>query len=208
MGVVRAVDLARELGIDPKRLRQWLRANFVHERNTPWELTPDQERQARQHFGSDLPGARSPLRAGGRSRSTSDEAYVIDLCDEVLGMPASRQHRFTWLLGDPATSGRRAELPVDAYYPALALVVEYRERQHYEPTPFFDRRQTISGVGRGEQRRRYDARRELEVPQHGIRLVVIPMSALRCDSRGRLVRDLAADRSAIRELLAAANPPN
>ena len=40
-------------------------------------------------------------------RDTSDEAYVIDLCDRVLGIPGLRQHRFDWLLGDPASSADR-----------------------------------------------------------------------------------------------------
>ncbi|WP_309751901.1 hypothetical protein [Novosphingobium sp.] len=44
-------------------------------------------------------------------------------------------------------------LPVDAWYPELALVIEYRERQHSEAVKFFDQRETVSGVGRGEQRR-------------------------------------------------------
>jgi hypothetical protein len=32
-------------------------------------------------------------------RADSDEAYVLDLCDEVLGDRGSRQHRFDWLVG-------------------------------------------------------------------------------------------------------------
>lgn len=60
-------------------------------------------------------------------RSAGDESYVIDLCDEVLKLKALRQHRFDFLTGD---SG--AKLPVDAYYPSLNLVVEFKERQHTE----------------------------------------------------------------------------
>jgi len=184
---VRAVDLARELGVDPKRLRQWLRESFPHERNAPWDLTPEHERQARVRFGRGSLNAStskeaSPLAARGTTgRHESDEAYVIDLCDELLGERAHRQHRFPWLLGDAASGGARVQLPVDAYYPNQRLVVEYRERQHYEPTPFFDRRQTVSGVGRGEQRRMYDDRREREVPQHGLRLIIVRSSDLRSD---------------------------
>lgn len=82
------------------------------------------------------------------SRSNSDESYVIDLCDEILKQMAFRQHRFDFLRGD---SG--AKLPVDAYYPSLNLVIEFKERQHTEEVKLFDKRQTVSGVGRGEQRR-------------------------------------------------------
>ncbi len=76
-------------------------------------------------------------------RKDSDEFYVIDLCDEVLGLKASRQHTFDFLRGD-GTPGRR--LLVDAYYPELNLVVEYRERQHSESVAFFDKKNAVSGV--------------------------------------------------------------
>ena len=109
--------------------------------------------------------AKSAVRKG---REQSDESYVIDLCDEVLGLKASRQHKFDFLTGD---AGHK--LPVDAYYETLGLVVEFHERQHTESVSFFDRKLTISGVSRGEQRRIYDQRREEVLPKHGIRLVVI-----------------------------------
>ena len=101
-------------------------------------------------------------------RSKSDESYVIDLCDEVLRLKAIRQHRFDFLRGDSGT-----RLPVDAYYPTLNLVIEFRERQHTEAVRFFDRRQTVSGVGRGGQRKIYDQRRRDLLPKHGMRLVEI-----------------------------------
>ncbi|MFD5738592.1 hypothetical protein ACFXJM_05915 [Streptomyces massasporeus] len=40
------------------------------------------------------------------SRGDSDEAYVIGLCNRVLGEQALTQHRFDWLLGDPGAGGR------------------------------------------------------------------------------------------------------
>ncbi|MEV0905093.1 hypothetical protein [Streptomyces hokutonensis] len=58
-------------------------------------------------------------------RDNSDEAYVLDLCDQLLGEPGLRQHRFDWLLGDPGSNGQRRRLPVDAYWPGQHLVVEY-----------------------------------------------------------------------------------
>ena len=106
--------------------------------------------------------------AGRKNREDSDEAYVIDLCDQVLGQRAIRQHRFPFLMGD---GGR--PLPVDAYYPGLNLVVEYRERQHTESVQFFDRRMTASGVYRGEQRRLYDQRRRDVLPRHGITVLEV-----------------------------------
>jgi len=138
------------------------------------------------------------------SRDDSDEAYVIGLCDRVLGEQAARQHRFEWLLGDPSANGRQVMLPVDGYWPGHQLVVEYRELQHDQPVPHFDKpdRLTISGVHRGEQRALYDARRDTEIPAHGLRLVVIRPGDLGSDGRGRLRRSVDSDLEAVRKLLA------
>ncbi|GAP61251.1 conserved hypothetical protein [Arthrobacter sp. Hiyo1] len=134
-------------------------------------------------------------------RSESDEHYVLDLCDEVVGASGRRQATFDWLRGDPSTArplGTR--LPVDCYWPDLGLVVEFHEEQHSKPSPFFDRRQTVSGVGRGEQRRLYDERKRLLVPKQGLRLVVIEKSAFVVKSK-RIVRDPATDIAVVREQL-------
>jgi hypothetical protein len=50
-----------------------------------------------------------------------DEAYVIDLCDEILGLVASRQHRFDFLRDDPGKTGIGVQLPMDAYYEEIRL---------------------------------------------------------------------------------------
>jgi hypothetical protein len=45
--------LADELGIDPKRLRAYLRATFARSpeaKNTSWAITPDAALAAREHF--------------------------------------------------------------------------------------------------------------------------------------------------------------
>ena len=72
-----------------------------------------------------------------------DEDYVIDLCDEVLNLKASRQHRFDFLVGDTGMP-----LPTDAYYAEHNLVVEYRERQHTESIGFWNK-MTASDVHSG-----------------------------------------------------------
>ncbi|MER6675154.1 hypothetical protein [Streptomyces sp. NPDC000983] len=138
------------------------------------------------------------------TRDDSDEAYVVALCNRILGENASTQHKFDWLLGDPGTGGRRARLPVDAYWPGHRLVVEYREIQHDQPVPHFDKpdRMTVSGVHRGEQRALYDARRDTEIPAHGLRLVVVRPADLDADGRGRLRRSEDADLAALRGMLA------
>ena len=101
-----------------------------------------------------------------KKRDRSDEAYIINICDEVLKEKALRQHRFSFLKGDSGI-----KLPVDAYYPNHNLVIEYMEKQHTETVSFFDKRQTVSGVSRGEQRRIYDARRKKRIPENGINFI-------------------------------------
>ena len=135
-------------------------------------------------------------------RTLSDESYVIDLCDEVLGTPALRQHRFDWLRGDARPGKPGARLPVDAYYPDLRLVVEYCERQHTESIPIMDRRMTVSGVDRGTQRAIYDQRRRDLLPRHGIALVEFSYADFAHDENKRLLRRRLDDLTVVRDVLA------
>lgn len=129
-----------------------------------------------------------------KGRSGSDEYYVIGLCNEALGMKAEQQYKFPFLLGD---SGRA--LPVDAYYHELNLVIEYYERQHTEDVKFFNRRMTVSGVSRGEQRKIYDERRKTELPKHGIKFVVISYTDF--GTSKTLKREHDADLAVVKRLL-------
>ena len=70
----------------------------------------------------------------------NDEKYIIDLIDVILQSKARRQHKFDFLVGDPGKNGKRRKLPVDAFYPEHNLVVEYKEKQHTETVPFFDKK--------------------------------------------------------------------
>lgn len=129
-------------------------------------------------------------------RADSDEYYVLDLCDEVLGVKGDRQHRFPFLKGDAGTS-----LPVDIYYQGLHLVVEYRELQHSENVPFFDNKETVSGVSRGEQRRIYDERRREVLPKYGIEVVEINYCDLAFGNTKKLLRNKERDLMVIRNRL-------
>lgn len=133
-----------------------------------------------------------------RSRSHSDESYVIDLCDQTLELTSLRQHRFDFLRGD-GDPGRK--LPVDAYYASMSLVIEYRERQHTEPVPLWDRKPTVSGMPRGQQRARYDQRRRDVLPDHGITLLEISYDQLAHGRGRRLIRDVESDTRVLRKLL-------
>jgi hypothetical protein len=127
-------------------------------------------------------------KSASRIKKNSDETYIIDLCDMVFKQKAARQHRFDFLLGDTGI-----KLPVDAYYSNLNLVIEYYERQHSEAVPHFDKRMTISGVSRGEQRRLYDERRKIELPKNGIDLVIFDYSEFSHHSNKLLFRNRSED---------------
>lgn len=141
------------------------------------------------------------------SRKTSDEHYVIDLCDKCLGKKGLRQHRFDFLLGDANAKGNRSKLPIDVYYPELNLVVEYEEYQHSHAVNHFDKPDviTVSGVHRGEQRKIYDLRRKEVLPKHGIQLVVISYQLFDCDRRHKIVRDGEKDLVRVKKVLAGKN---
>lgn len=130
--------------------------------------------------------------------SDRDEAYVLDLCDEVLKQRGARQHKFDFLVGDSGT-----RLPVDVFYKDLDLVVEYREYQHTNEVKFFDKpdKLTVSGVTRGEQRKLYDQRRRHVLPEHGIKLIELDYTDFDYDRRNRIVRNRERDLSLIMEVL-------
>lgn len=208
---VTAAEIARAAGIDPKTFRAALRrANLIwHAYYEKWEVPfgSAEHRDMSDVLASltlserpatrSLPGTRS-VQSG--SRGSSDEAWIIGLCDEVLGEQAIRQHRFSFLTGDPGSTGRRSPLPVDAFYPARKLLIEFHEIQHSKPVAHFDKRQTVSGVSRAEQRRRYDELRREVLPRHGIDIVIFDYSEFEHTTGGRL-RRTSRDRQIIAERL-------
>jgi len=138
------------------------------------------------------------------SRQDSDETYVIDLCDSVLGQPANRQKRFDFLLGDLHKDGKtRTQLPVDAYYESLNLVVEFMEKQHTEDVTFFDKPDvvTISGVSRDQQRKIYDQRRRELIPKNGIDLVIISYDDFNYDNQKKIIRGKESDLKVVKNRL-------
>jgi hypothetical protein len=109
------------------------------------------------------------------------EHYVVGLLEQLLG-PAERSKRFGWALGDvSAKTGRAVCLPFDAVWEARRLIVEVDEEQHREATAFFDKpaRLTVSGVHRGEQRRRYDERKRAAARTEGYLVIALAWSRRR-----------------------------
>jgi very-short-patch-repair endonuclease len=125
-------------------------------------------------------------------RSNSDEYYILSICDRLLGVESIRQHRFDFLRGDSGS-----KLPVDAYYHELNLVIEFKEKQHTEKVGFFDKRMTVSGMGRGEQRARYDQLRRDILPKHGIDLIEFDYSEFEHTRSKKLHRIIESDTKVI-----------
>lgn len=88
-------------------------------------------------------------------------------------------------------------LPFDGVWEHLKLIVEVDEDQHAVATPFFDKpdRTTVSGVHRGEQRRRYDERKRAAARAQGYRVVAIewPRRRPRRSSDGEEIASLLRD---------------
>lgn len=129
-------------------------------------------------------------------RANTDEAYILNFCDEILNVKGLRQHRFDFLRGDSGI-----KLPVDIYYPTLKLVIEYREKQHTEAVAFFDKRITSSGISRAEQRKRYDELRRTEIPKNGLDLIEFDYSEFGHTKGKRLLRNRKEDEKIIKEKL-------
>lgn len=166
-----------------------------------WELGwgSDRRFQAPPRYVPELEAIPVPDKAVRR-----DEHYVLGLCAEVLGLPCAGQQTFDWLRGEPSLkTGARKALPVDGYFDQLGLVVEYQERQHSEPVPFFDNKVTSTGMLRGAQRALYDARKAELIPQHGLTLLVIDYRDF-SHKKGKIMRDPARDREIVAALLARA----
>jgi hypothetical protein len=134
------------------------------------------------------------------AKAQPDEHYILDLCDQLLG-PSERQKRFDWLTGDPSlTTGKKTRLPLDGYWDKYRLAIEFQEKQHFEPVPFWDQKLTASGMTRGEQRKVYDLRKVEKTAEHGVRLLHIRQDAFPM-SKGKINRDPKHDLDIVRQLL-------
>ena len=83
----------------------------------------------------------------------------------------------------------------------MNLLIEFKEKQHTEEVNFFDKRQTVSGVNRGQQRFIYDQRRRDVLPENGIMLIEFDYSEFEHTSKKKLVRNKIADINVIKSKL-------
>lgn len=137
---------------------------------------------------------------GKNGKPQRDELYVLDLCDRILGFGV-RQKTFEWLKGDPSlATGKSKKLPLDGYWEKYNLAIEFQEKQHFKPVPFWDQKKTASGMTRGEQRKIYDQRKVEKTVAQRIRLLHIRQDAFPM-AKGRIDRDPERDLDIARRLL-------
>ncbi|MFI8605075.1 hypothetical protein ACIGCP_11465 [Cellulophaga baltica] len=192
---------------DLKATNQLHRIPFAHgiqkTKNTSWFFIPSIKAIPKISVAPPIV-KRATTTKSKTSKKHKDEDYIIDLCDEILGVKASRQHRFDFLLGDLHANGvTRTKLPVDAYYASKNLVIEFHETQHTEAVSHFDKpnKMTISGVHRGKQRAKYEQLRRDLLPEHGIQLVELDYSLFEVTSQKKLVRNEKRDLEVLKAIL-------
>jgi len=190
--VLRQLDERNELHLLPNVIaeRKTKNTNWFFGREKRTQIQPKAEKKRLQTKAEPLE------KAVAKNRATSDESYILDICDEVLDLKGLRQHRFDFLRGDSGT-----KLPVDIYYLTLKLVIEYREKQHTEAVTFFDKRITNSGMTRGEQRKKYDELRRTEIPKNELELIEFDYSEFGHTKGERLLSNYEEDEQIIRKKL-------
>lgn len=137
-------------------------------------------------------------------RYKSDETYIIDLCDKVLGQKAYRQKKFAFLMGDLHKDEKtKTKLPVDAYYEDLQLAIEFYIKKDLETESANKKaeKNTISGMPRSEQRVRYEQRIAKTLPVHGITLICLSNTDFTCDDNHKIVRNEETDIKIVKKAL-------
>ncbi|MFK7954165.1 MAG: hypothetical protein AB8B73_15050 [Ekhidna sp.] len=140
--------------------------------------------------------------------ASSDEHYVINLCDELLKEEASRQHEFSFLLSDYNKEGTRTSLPVDAYYREKNLVIELLKRKQTEETGDVSdspRRMTAGARNREEQRRAYYERKKKGLLAKNIQLLEVDYTVFEFDTQNNIIRDKEKNMKILSDLLKSYN---
>tara|TARA_B110000211_G_scaffold186053_1_gene211127 strand:+ start:614 stop:1363 length:750 start_codon:yes stop_codon:yes gene_type:complete len=143
----------------------------------------------------------------GKTKTINDEAYIMNLCDELLSQTSVRQFTFDGLLGDYHKDGEsRTTLPLDAYYEEIKLVIELVNKRSPAPKKGMDKgkRRTISGVTRQEQRLKYQGRKQEFLKKEEINLVEFDYDAsFEVDEDLQLIREEEKVKTVLQKLLKA-----
>lgn len=135
--------------------------------------------------------------------ANSDENYILELCDELLGVKSTRQHTFGFLKGDLHQNGSsRTKLPLDAYFHKLKLVLDFVDRPYSEEKAEEMERLTVSGVTRAEQRKIYRERKRTELKTKNLLLIELDTAAFELDEDQKIVRNDEANSKILSDILA------
>ena len=127
----------------------------------------------------------------------SDENYLLNLCDELLGKEASRKHTFDTLVGNLHKRGKgRTKLPLDAYYKDLKLVIEFFQTSN-KPVSDLDEKEQA----RIAQIKYYDELKKEAVLNKSFRYMKINFAQFECDEANKLVRNTENDIRVLKEIL-------
>jgi len=155
--------------------------------NVYWYLV----REGKAYAPKEQISAVSKKEQGKQNIINSDEYYLVNLCDELLGQEASRKHTFDTLVGRLHKKGKgRTKLPLDAYYEDLKLVLEFFRKQTSEDES-----------ERDAQRKFYDQRKKEVLEKKKIRLIEINYALFECDASGAIIRDKANDVAVLKKIL-------
>jgi hypothetical protein len=141
-----------------------------------------------------------------KAKTINDEAYIMNICDELLLQPSVRQFTFENLLGDYHKDGEsRTALPLDAYYEEKKLVLELINKRSPAPKKGVDKgkRRTVSGVNRQEQRLKYQLRKQEFLKKEEINLIEFDYASFEVDEDLQLVRDENKVKTVLEKLLKA-----
>lgn len=136
-------------------------------------------------------------------RESSDEFYILDLCDQLLKEKASRKHTFSFLLGDMHKRGKtRTKLPLAAFYENANLVIEFLEKPN-KTEAYLEKLKAITsnGITRGEQIIRYNKRRRDVLEKKDINLIEIDYTSFECDNKNNLSRNKDMDVALLKKIL-------
>lgn len=118
----------------------------------------------------------------------SDEYYLVNLCDELLGQRASRKHTFDTIVGNLHKLRKgRTKLPLDAYYEDLKLVIEFFEKR------VSDDELDEKAKARMEQIKYYDEIKKKAILKKEFHLIEIHYAFFECDENDKLIRNTEND---------------
>ncbi len=126
----------------------------------------------------------------------SDENYLINLCDELLGKEAARKHTFDTLVGNLHKRGKgRTKLPLDAYYKDLKLVIEFFQTN--KPVEELDEKEQA----RIAQIKYYDELKKEAVLAKSMRYMKINFAQFECNETNKLIRNTENDTLVLKGIL-------